>query len=40
MRTELPRARPATPYKEVQLADHKELGVATEDLNPPLVLLL
>ena len=30
------RGRPATPYKEVRVADRKELGVATEDLNPPL----
>jgi hypothetical protein len=36
MRTELPRARPATPYKEVRVADHKKLGAATEDMNLPL----
>ena len=36
MRTELPRASPATRYTEVRVADPKELGVATEDLNLPL----
>jgi hypothetical protein len=36
MRTAIPHARPATHYTEVRVADRRESGVATEDLNLPL----